>query len=341
MEFSAAMIAAYLHGTVEGDANVTVNHFTKIEEGRPGALCFLSNPKYEPYLYTTDASIAIVNADLQTKEPVKCTLIRVPDAYQAFAMLLQLYQENLPRKKGTEQPCHIAESAVIGQDVYIGAFAYIGENARIGDRAQIYPNTYIGDGARIGDDTTVYAGAKIYADCQVGNRCILHAGTVIGADGFGFAPREDHTYSKIPQIGRVIIEDDVEIGANTCIDRATMGATVVRRGTKLDNLIQVAHNVEVGSDTVMAAQSGIAGSAKVGAHCVVGGQVGIAGHLHVGDGVQIAAQSGILKSVPEGRSMFGSPAFDYKDFMRSYVVFRRLAELKKQVDNLSELHKSS
>ena len=335
------MIADFLHGTVEGDAAVTVNRFSKIEEGEPGALCFLSNPKYEPYLYTTKASIAIVNADLQTKEPVTCTLIRVPDAYQAFASLLQLYQEHLPRKNGTEQPCHIAESAVIGKEVYIGAFAYIGENARIGDRAQIYPNTYIGDGAQIGDDTTVYAGAKIYAGCQVGNRCILHAGTVVGADGFGFAPREDHTYSKIPQIGRVIIEDDVEIGANTCIDRATMGATVVRRGTKLDNLIQVAHNVEIGNDTVMAAQSGIAGSAKVGAHCVVGGQVGIAGHLHVGDGVQIAAQSGILKSVPEGRNMFGSPAFDYKDFMRSYVVFRRLAELKKQVDNLSELHKSS
>ena len=341
MEFTAGMIADYLHGTVEGDATAVVSDFAKIEEGRPRALSFLSNPKYEHYLYVTDASVVIVNEALQLTAPVQCTLIRVPDAYAAFASLLQLYQASKQQKSGIEQPCFIAPTATLGKDVYIGAFAYIGDGAVIGDGAQIYPQAYIGDQVKIGEKTILYAGAKVYSECQVGARCVLHAGVVIGADGFGFAPQADHTYSKIPQIGRVIIEDDVELGANTCIDRATMGATIIRKGVKLDNLIQIAHNVEVGENTVIAAQTGMAGSSKMGARCIVGGQVGVAGHLKVGDDVQIGAQSGIMKSVPSGRAMFGTPAFDYHEYMRSSVVFKHLSEVKKQVDELMKLHNNS
>ncbi len=341
MQFTAKELAKIVHGTVEGDENARVWQPCKIEEGCEGGITFLGNAKYTHYIYEKQSTIVIVRKDFVPEHPVGSTLIRVENPYMAVAVLLHAFNERTKPPRGRSWRSSVGKGSKIGKHCYLGPYAVVGRHTQVGNDVKIYPNAYIGDNCKIGDGTIIYAGVKIYEGVEIGRNCIIHAGAVIGADGFGFAPAGDGTWNKIDQIGNVVLEDNVEVGANTCIDRATMGATVVRRGTKLDNLIQVAHNVEVGSDTVMAAQSGIAGSAKVGAHCVVGGQVGIAGHLHVGDGVQIAAQSGILKSVPEGRSMFGSPAFDYKDFMRSYVVFRRLAELKKQVDNLSELHKSS
>lgn len=336
MKFTAEQIAALINGTVDGDPNALVSDVSKIEEGRPETLTFLSNPKYESYLYNTDASVVIVNKSFTPEKPVKATLIRVDDAYAALAKLLQIYEASQPARTGIEQPCYIDGSAKIGKDVYVGAFAYIGKGAVIGDNAQIYPQAYIGDGVRIGDNTIVYAGVKIYKGCRIGNTCIIHAGAVIGSDGFGFAPVEGG-FEKIPQVGVVVLEDNVEIGANTTIDRATMGATTIRKGTKLDNLIQVAHNVEIGSNSVLAAQAGIAGSTKIGSNVMFGGQVGIAGHLKIADGVKLAAQTGVSKSITkEGSVWMGAPAIDLSQFSKAYVIFRKLPELYAKVGELEK-----
>lgn len=335
MEFTVKQIAYVLGGKVDGDSHVTINDFAKIEEGKEHSITFLSNPKYEHFVYTTKASAIIVNKDFKPTQPVKATLIRVDDSYQALAKLLETYEKMQPQKEGIEQPSFIAASATTGKGLYLGAFAYIGEKAVIGKNVKIYPQVYIGDGVKIGDNTTIYAGAKIYKNCVVGQNCVIHAGVVIGGDGFGFAPNEKGEYEKIPQIGNVVLEDNVEIGANTCIDRATMGSTRIEKGTKLDNLIQVAHNVEIGENTVIAAQTGIAGSAKIGSNCMFGGQTGIAGHIQIANGTKTGAQTGIPKTIKEeGKAMFGSPALEYLDFQRSYVVFKNLPAIKKEHDQL-------
>ncbi len=343
MEFSAGQIAQFIQGTVEGNEGATVHTFAKIEEGKPGALSFLSNPKYTHYLYSTESSIVLVNNDLELEQPVKATLIRVPNAYEAVAKLLALYEMSKPKKKGIDSLAYIAPTAKIGEDCYIAPFAYIGENVTVGRGTQVYPHAVIYDGACVGEDCILYANTSIYQGCKVGNRVILHAGAVIGADGFGFAPTENG-YDKIPQIGIVTIEDDVEIGANTCVDRSTMGSTIIRKGVKLDNLVQIAHNVEVGENTVMSAQVGVAGSTKIGQWCMFGGQVGIAGHAVIGDKVYSGAQAGIAGSIRKGNATVqGSPAIDAKNFARSSVVFKNLPDmyatlnqLKKEVQELKE-----
>lgn len=335
MEFKAKDIAALLNGVVEGDPEVTVNNVSKIEEGKPSTLAFLANPKYEHYLYTTAASVVLVNHDFVPSHEVCCTLIRVASAYEAIAALLQMYENMRPQPSGIEQPSYISENAVIGEKPYVGAFVYIGKGVRIGNHVKIYPQAYIGDGVKIGDHTTIYAGVKIYHGCEVGNHCTIHAGTVIGADGFGFAPSSEG-YNKVAQIGNVVVEDRVEIGANTCIDRATMGSTRIMKGVKLDNLIQIAHNVVVGENTVMASQCGVAGTAKIGANCMMGGQVGIAGHLTVEDGVRIAAQAGIGNNVAAGSVIMGAPAFDASKYQRAYVLFRKLPELYGQLRDMEK-----
>ena len=334
MEFKAQIIADFLGGTIEGDVNATVTDVAKIEEGRPGTLAFLSNPKYNKYLYNTEATIVIVNQDMQLEAEVKATLIRVPDAYKAFASLLELYQQAKGNKTGIENPSFIDDSATLGEDVYCGAFAYIGKNVRIGNRVKIYPHTYIGDNSVIGDDTILFSGVKIYEDTRIGRACVLHSGAVIGSDGFGFAPMEDGTYKKIPQVGNVILEDLVEIGANTTIDCATMGSTVVRKGTKIDNLVQIAHNVEIGENTVMASQTGIAGSTKVGSNCMFGGQVGVAGHITIGDRVNLGAMSGVNNSIKSNRTVLGAPAMDIAQAAKVFAIFRNLPRLREQVIDL-------
>ncbi|MCQ2204473.1 MAG: UDP-3-O-(3-hydroxymyristoyl)glucosamine N-acyltransferase [Bacteroidales bacterium] len=340
MEFTAQQIAQVLGGTVEGDENVAVRSYCKIEEGTPGALTFFANPKYEHYVYSTEASVVLVNEDFRPSEKVKATLIRVPNAYESLAQLLNMYEQMQPKKVGIEQPSYISAKATVGEFAYVGAFAYIGDGAKIGKNVKIYPQAYIGDGVEIGDDTTIYAGVKIYKGCKIGSRCTVHAGSVIGADGFGFAPDANGQYQKISQIGNVVIDDDVEIGANTCIDRATMGSTRIGKGTKLDNLIQVAHNVEIGESTVMAALGGIAGSTKVGSHCMFGGQTGIAGHIKVADGTKCGAQTGIAGNVKtENQTLFGSPAIDVMSYNKAYAIFRHLPEMKKQLDELVKAHK--
>ena len=336
MQFSADQIANLVNGTVEGDGSVTVSTFAKIEEGVEGAISFLANPKYTPYIYTTGSSIVLVSNDFVAEKPISATLIRVADPYATVAMLLDMVSKLQSHKPvGIEQPCFIAPDVEVPEDAYIGAFAYVGTGAKLGKRVAIYPQTYVGAGVQIGDDTTLYPGVKVYHGCKIGNRCIIHSGAVIGADGFGFAPNNGH-YDKIPQLGIVEIADDVEIGANTTVDRATMGATRINRGVKLDNLIQVAHNCEVGRDTVMASQSGIAGSTKVGANCMIGGQVGFAGHITIGDGVQIGAQSGIAGSIPDGKRVMGSPAIDARDWTRQVVYIKNIGKLFSRVDNLEK-----
>lgn len=335
MEFRAKDIAALLQGVVEGNGDVVVNNVSKIEEGRPNTLAFLANPKYEPYIYTTEASVVLVNHDFTPAHGVPCTLIRVQSAYDAIAALLQMYENMRPQPSGIEQPSFISEGVTIGEAPYIGAFAYIGKGVKIGNRVKIYPQAYIGDGVSIGDDTTIFAGVKIYHSCVIGNNCTIHAGTVIGADGFGFAPTAD-TYKKVPQIGNVVLEDNVELGANVCIDRATMGSTRIKKGVKLDNLVQIAHNVVVGENTVMAAQCGIAGTTKVGAHCMFGGQVGLAGHIKIGDRTMLAAQSGVASDIPEGSVYMGSPAFDASKYRKCYVLFRKFPELYGQLRDLEK-----
>lgn len=337
MDFKANDIAAFLNGEVVGDGNIQVSNVSKIEEGKPGTLAFLANPKYEQYIYETKASIVLVNKDFSPKQDIPATLIKVENAYQAFASLLDLYvQAKANLKQGIEQPSYIAESASIGEDIYLGAFTYISENAKVGDNVKIYPQVHIGDNVTIGDNCIIYAGAKIYADCKIGNGCIIHAGAVIGSDGFGFAPQEDGSYKKIHQIGNVILEDDVEIGANTTIDCGTMESTIIRKGAKLDNLVQVAHNCEIGESTVFAAQVGVAGSTKVGKNCMFGGQVGIAGHITIGDKVSMAAQSGVAQNIKDGETLFGTPAFDIKSAMRTYMLLRRLPDIHKDVMTLKK-----
>lgn len=344
MEFTAKQIAEFIQGSIEGDENVPVHTFAKIEEGVPGAISFLSNPKYTHYLYDTQSSIVLVNKDLELEKATKATLIRVDNAYEAVARLLTLYAMSKPKKKGIDPLAYIAPTAQIGEDCYVAPFAYIGENVKIGKGTQIYPHTTVYDNASIGEGCILYANVSVYHDCKIGNRVILHSGCVIGADGFGFAPT-GNGYEKIPQIGIVTIEDDVEIGANACVDRSTMGSTVVRKGVKIDNLVQIAHNVEVGENTVMSAQVGVAGSTKIGQWCMFGGQVGIAGHAVIGDQVKSGAQAGIAGSIRKGHvTVQGSPAIEAKNFARSSIVFKNLPEMysdvnrmKKEIEELKEI----
>ena len=337
MQLTAEIIAKHLGGTVEGAPDAVVETFAKIESATPGTLTFLSNPKYTHYIYTTGASIVLVGRDFVPEHHVKATLIRVDDPYVALSQLLNLAAQFIkPQPSGVEQPCFIGEGVEVPDDAYIGAFAYIGAGTKLGRGVKIYPQAYVGPGCTIGDDTTVYAGAKIYYGCRIGDRCTIHSGAVIGADGFGFAPDDKGVYHKIEQIGIVDIADDVEIGANTTVDRSTMGATRIERGVKLDNLIQVGHNVTVGHDTVMAAQVGVAGSSKVGANCMIGGQVGIAGHIEVGDRVAVGAQTGIPKSVPSDSRVMGSPAVPWGDFARLAAAWRRLPEALRTLERLEK-----
>ncbi len=336
MEFKAVNIAEFLQGTVDGDENVSVSNVSRIEEGKPGTLAFLANPKYEKYVYDTNASIVLVRKDFTPEKPVKATLIRVEDPYQSMAALLEMYQEAKGQKFGIEQPSFIDSTATTGNNLYVGAFAYIGANSTVGDGTKIYPHTYIGSNVKIGKNCILYAGVKIYDDCVIGDNCILHSGAVIGADGFGFAPTPEGSYKKIAQVGNVVLEDDVEIGANTTIDCSTMGSTIIRKGAKLDNLIQIAHNCEVGENTVMAAHVGIAGSTKVGKNCIFGGQVGIAGHLNIGDNVTIGAMAGVTNNIKDGKTVLGAPAMDHDRALKSFVVYRRLPELKNTVSDLQK-----
>lgn len=342
MKFSAAQIAHILSGELQGDPEASVTGLSKIEEGQPGTLSFLANPKYEEHIYQTGSSICIVNKTFAPAKdlPQTLTLIKVDDAYACFAKLLEVYNQLKQRKPAIEQPSFVAESAKIGDNIYLGAFAYIGENVTIGNNVHIYPNTYIGNNVTIGDNTLLFAGVKIYDDCKIGADCILHAGVVIGADGFGFAPNQAGEYDKVPQIGNVVIEDKVEIGANTAIDRATMGSTFIRRGAKIDNLVQIAHNVEVGRNTALASQVGIAGSAKIGAQVQVGGQAGIAGHLHIADGTQIVSQSGIPNTVKKAAVLMGSPGIPIDDFKKSYFGFRKLPFILKKLQELENTIKT-
>ncbi|MFA5419205.1 MAG: UDP-3-O-(3-hydroxymyristoyl)glucosamine N-acyltransferase [Bacteroidales bacterium] len=335
MKFSAQQIAEALKGKVEGDPLVEVHNFSKIDEGIQGTLSFLANLKYAHFIYETPASIVIVNEDFIADRPIKTTLIRVKNAYASFAELLDLYHQTKGKRTGISTQSYIAASATIGQNVYIGEFVSIGENAVVGDNCQIHPNTNIGYNCKIGANTLLYSGVKIYDDCLIGDSCTLHSGVVVGSDGFGFAPQETNDYRKVPQLGNVVIEDMVEIGANTTIDRATLGSTTIRKGAKIDNLIQIAHNVEIGENTVIAAQTGISGSTRIGRNCMIGGQVGIVGHIKIADRVMIAAQSGIGKSIlEEGAVVEGSPALNIREFQRSYVHFRRLDQLVKRVNQL-------
>jgi len=338
MQFTAQELGLMLNGTVEGNPSVPVNQLAKIEDAKTGSLSFLANPKYEQFLYSTAASIVIVNNDQVLAEPVKATLIRVENAYIAISLLLEKYNTIKFDKTGIEQPSFIHASATIGENVYVGAFAYIGPNVKLGNNSKIYPQVFIADDVVIGDNVTIFPGVKVYHDCKIGNNVIIHSGTIIGSDGFGFAPASDGTYNKISQIGNVIIADDVEIGSNTTIDRATMGSTIIHKGVKLDNLIQVAHNVEIGANTVIAALTGISGSAKIGEHCVIGGQVGIVGHISIADGSQIQAKSGIGRTiVDEGKKWAGAPAVSYSANMRSQIVVNRLPELEKKIIELEKI----
>jgi UDP-3-O-[3-hydroxymyristoyl] glucosamine N-acyltransferase len=341
MTFPASQIAVLINGKVEGDQNVIVHSFGKIEEAQPGQLTFFSNPKYEDYLYSTHASVIIVNEKYELKKPVNATLIRVEDAYTAFAMLLGKYQEMMNRElTGIQQPCYISTTALYGQSVFIGAFAYLGENVKVGNNTKIFPNAYIGDNTIIGNDCMIYPGVKIYHDCILGNDVIIHAGTVIGSDGFGFAPQADGSFIKIQQIGNVVIEDNVEIGANATIDRATLGSTLIKSGAKLDNLIQIGHNAEIGNNTVIAAQAGVSGSTKIGNHAMIGGQAGIVGHITLADGAKVNAQSGVSKSIKiPNTAVTGSPAHEYTAALRSQALTRKLPELEKRIKELELLIK--
>jgi len=340
MTFPASQIGLIINGKIEGDPNATVNSFGKIEDAGENQLTFLANPKYEDFLYSTKASIVILNETYELKQPVKTTLIRVPDSYAAFATLLARYQEIIQQQlTGIQQPVYIAKTASYGDNVFIGAFAYLGENVKVGDNTKIYPNAFVGDNVTIGDNCIIHPGVKIYHDCVLGNHVIIHGGTIIGSDGFGYAPLADGSFKKIPQIGNVKIEDHVEIGANTTIDRATIGSTTIKAGAKLDNLIQVGHNAEIGNSTVIAAQAGISGSTKIGNGVMIGGQAGIVGHIQLGDGAKVNAQSGVSKSIEPGKAVTGSPAYDYTSALRSQAITRKLPELEKRVKELETLIK--
>lgn len=336
MKFTAEQIAGILEGDIVGNPQVEVFKLSKIEEGVEGALTFLANPKYTPYIYSTKASIAIVNKDFEPEQEITTTLIKVDDAYKSFSKLLEYYNQVKLNKFGIEQPSFISDSATVGGDIYVGAFSYIGNNVIIGDNVKIFPGCYIGDNVTIGNDTVLFAGAKIYSECIIGKNCVINSGVIIGADGFGFAPNEAGEYDKVPQIGNVILEDFVDIGAATTIDRATLGSTIIRKGVKLDNQIQIAHNVEIGKNTVIAAQTGIAGSTKIGENCQIGGQVGFAGHLVIGNNVKIQAQSGVGKNIKDDEILQGSPAFGYGDWNKSYVYFKNLPKLVKTINELEK-----
>lgn len=338
MEFSAEQIAGILNGVVEGKPETKVNALSKIEEGVIGTLSFLSNPKYEEFIYTTNASICIVNKSFQATKllPETLTLVKVDDAYASFATLLNFYDQIRKKAPKIEQPSFLAESAKVGKDLYLGAFAYVGENVILGDNVKIYPNAYIGDNVKIGDNTVIYSSANVYADCVIGANCMIHSGAIIGSDGFGFAPNENGEYQKVPQIGNVVLEDFVEIGSNSTIDRATLGSTILRKGVKIDNLVQIAHNVEVGKNTAMAAQVGVAGSAKIGENVMIGGQAGISGHLRIADGTKIVAQSGIPSTVKKATTLMGSPGIPIDDFKKSYFGFRKLPFILQKLQELDQ-----
>lgn len=342
MEFTARQIAELLQGTIEGNPDVKVTRLARIEEGEPGTLTFLANPAYAPYIYTTRSSIVIINRDFEPEQAISATMIRVENAYQCFAKLLEVYNTLRRNKSGVEANAFLDPSATIGKDIYAGAFCYVGKDVKIGDRVKIYPQVYIGDNCTIGDDTTLFPGVKIYSDCILGKQVTVHSGVIIGGDGFGFQPNAENNYQKVAQIGNVIIEDHVEIGANSTIDRATLGSTIIRKGVKLDNLIQIAHNVEIGENTVIAAQTGVAGSTRIGKNCMIGGQVGIVGHIQIADGVKIAAQSGIGTAITTPNEIVqGSPAFAIGDYKRSYVMFRKLPELEKKIQDLQNALKNN
>lgn len=337
MEFTAEQIAGFLNGKVEGDLAARVNDVSKIEEGRPGTLAFLANPKYEKYIYDTEATIVLINNDLALEKEVKATLIRVNDAYEAFASLLDLYEQSKPRKTGVSPNASIAGSAICGENLYAGDFVYIGDDANIGDNVRLYPQVFIGDHVTIGDNTLLYPGVKILDDCQVGKNCIIHAGTVIGSDGFGFALEQDSTSRrKVPQVGNVVIGDDVEIGSNVSIDRATMGSTRIGNGVKMDNLIQIAHNVEIGENSVVIAQTGVAGSTKIGKNVILAAQAGLVGHITIGDGAIIGAQSGVNRSLKEKAIVLGSPAFDIRESRKSLAIFKNLPDLRSRLIQLEK-----
>lgn len=336
MKFTAAQIAEILNGTVEGDESAAVSKLAKIEEGSKGSLTFLANPKYTHYIYSTQASITIVNNDFVASGEVKTTLIRVENAYKAFSQLLEYYNKVKMNKSGIENPVYISETARYGKNIYLGAFSYIGENVKIGDNVKIYPNSYIGDNVTIGNNTVLFTSVKIYSETVIGESCVLNSGVVLGADGFGFTPNEQGEYNKVPQTGNVVLEDNVDIGPGTTIDRATLGSTLIKKGVKLDNQIQIAHNVTIGENTVIAAQTGIAGSTKIGKNCVIGGQVGIAGHIVIGDNVKIQAQSGIGRNVKDNEVLQGSPALSYGDFNKSYVHFKNLPKIVERFNTVEK-----
>ena len=336
MEFTAQQIAEYLNGEVVGNPEVTVNTLSKIEEGTPGSLSFLANPKYNQYIYNTEATVVIISKDFEAEAEIAATLVKVDDAYSAFATLLEMYNQVKHQKTGVEQPSFISDSATVGEETYVGAFAYLGDNVKVGNGTKIYPHVFLGENVEIGENCLILPGVKIYADCKIGSEVTIHAGTVIGSDGFGFAPNSENSYDKVAQIGNVIIEDHVEIGSNASIDRATLGSTIIRKGVKLDNLIQIAHNVEIGENTVIASQSGVAGSTKVGKNAMMGGQVGVIGHLNIGDNVKIAAQSGVAKNLKDNEVVQGSPAYGYSDYQKSYIYFKKLPQMAKDIHNIEK-----
>ncbi len=336
MKFTAEQIAGILEGEVVGNPTAEVYKLAKIEEGTTGSLTFLANPKYQNFIYTTQATITIVNSNFEPEQEITTTLIKVEDAYKSFSKLLEYYNQVKLMKSGIEQPSVISDNVEYGENLYLGSFCYLGKNVKIGNNVKIYPNTFIGDNVTIGNNCVFFAGVRIYSETEIGANCTIHSGTIIGSDGFGFAPTEDGSYNKVPQIGNVILEDNVEIGACTTIDRATLGSTIIRKGVKLDNQIQIAHNVEIGENTVIAAQTGIAGSTKIGKNCQIGGQVGFAGHLVIGDNVRIQAQSGIGKNVKDGDTLQGSPSFNYGDWNKSYVHFRNLPKIVAEIEELKK-----
>lgn len=336
MKFTAAQIAGILEGDVVGNPEAEVYKLAKIEEGTEGSLTFLANPKYQSYIYSTKATITIVNRTFEPESEITTTLIKVDDAYKAFSKLLEYYNQVKLMKSGIEQPSVISENVTYGTDLYLGSFCYLGKNVKIGNNVKIYPNTFVGDNVTIGDNCILFAGVRVYSETEIGNNCTFHSGAIIGSDGFGFAPNENGEYNKVPQIGNVIIEDNVDIGACTTIDRATLGSTIIKRGVKLDNQIQIAHNVVIGENTVIASQTGVAGSTKIGKNCIIGGQVGIVGHITIGNNVRIQAQSGVGKSIPDGEAVQGSPALGYSDFNKSYVHFRNLPKIVSDIEDLKK-----
>jgi UDP-3-O-[3-hydroxymyristoyl] glucosamine N-acyltransferase len=339
MKFTAEQIAGILEGDIVGNPLAEVNKLAKIEEGTAGTITFLANPKYLPHIYTTQASITIVNRSFEPEGEIFTTLIKVDDAYASFSKLLEYYNQVKLMKSGIEQPSFVSENVSYGENLYLGAFCYIGKNVKIGQNVKIYPNTFVGDNVTIGDNTILFAGVRVYSETEIGSGCTIHSGAIVGSDGFGFVPNDEGVYSKIPQIGNVIIEDNVDIGSCTTIDRATMGSTIIKKGVKLDNQIQIAHNVTIGENTVIASQTGVAGSTKIGKNCVIGGQVGIVGHITIGNNVRIQAQSGVGKSLPDGDIVQGSPAMPYSDFSKSYVHFRNLPKIVGEIEELKKVNK--